>query len=598
MYQLKRTVPLARSQAALVLVFLLVWSYPISSTPLQTLNTQDGPISVNLGDVFQKGANKIEPFDLSTMPSLPQGYQALNGKGYLITTAAVASGPYVVYCRVPSVTNEDDFNNLRIFHAEPDTFDPDSPVWIDRTARPEDAPAPSFSNKTINAGTEELGVFVIARLLQKIPPSTAVADLVVAATASPESVTVPSNVTYKVTVTNKGPEPATNVGAIEDLNSCHLVSATPSQGSCKQTRGRMYCKLGNLAVGAATTITVIVRPLEDLRFHPDGSWFSNFVRVAGSEKDSDTENNMVEARVLIFPGSNLPPTLTIENPKRDPLFREPMFVGPADIMIETVAIDTDGTISKVEFYDNGQPLGPGTSVDGKKFVLTARNLSFGRHWLEAFATDNSGARGSSTGTGILVNGSANVRIVNPKEGSLISPGTQVTITVRAKHPSGVIRKVELLRNDVSLGDATLVAADEYALTLDKTRRSIYTLTAVATDDSGIDTVSSPIVFRVSSRPVAVIVNPAAGTQFSTPTNLSVKVRATESGAFVTKVEFYANDRLIGTETETVGAATFMLTWRDVQEGDYLLKAVAIDEIGVTGESPIVKIKVINRVVKQ
>ena len=52
---------------------------------------QDGPVSVNLGDVYRKGEIKIDPYDLNTMPRLPAGYVPLNDKGYLITTTAAAS---------------------------------------------------------------------------------------------------------------------------------------------------------------------------------------------------------------------------------------------------------------------------------------------------------------------------------------------------------------------------------------------------------------------------------------------------------------------------------------------------------------------------
>src|SRR6266851_8637183 len=163
----------------------------VVSTASTKVAPQDGPVSVNLGDVYKKGEIKIEPYELTSLPSLPAGYAALNNKGYRITTTALASGPYVVYFSAASVTDEDAFNDLRIFHAEPDTFDPDAPMWVDRTSSSPGAPAPDFSNKTINASSEELGVFVIGKLVQKIPPSTAIADLAVTCKGSPDHVTAP-----------------------------------------------------------------------------------------------------------------------------------------------------------------------------------------------------------------------------------------------------------------------------------------------------------------------------------------------------------------------------------------------------------------------
>ena len=113
----------------------------------------DGPLSVNLGEVFKKGNIKIENADVSSLPSLPRGYSAMPQMAYRITTDAEAVGPYTVVFGVPSVSDEQVFDSLRIFHAEPDEFDPDSQVWVDRTANGNDAPAPDFSRKTIAAYT-------------------------------------------------------------------------------------------------------------------------------------------------------------------------------------------------------------------------------------------------------------------------------------------------------------------------------------------------------------------------------------------------------------------------------------------------------------
>jgi hypothetical protein len=112
----------------------------------QTLAQQstDGPVSVNLGHVFRNGNVKIEGAGLTTLPPLPQGYVALNNKAYRITTDAEALGPYTVTFKVSSITDEEVFRNLRIFHAETDKFDPDSLFWIDRTAIDPNAPAHDF----------------------------------------------------------------------------------------------------------------------------------------------------------------------------------------------------------------------------------------------------------------------------------------------------------------------------------------------------------------------------------------------------------------------------------------------------------------------
>ncbi len=42
----------------------------------------DGPISVDLGEVFNRAPIKIEDVELAKLPALPRGYAALNNKAY------------------------------------------------------------------------------------------------------------------------------------------------------------------------------------------------------------------------------------------------------------------------------------------------------------------------------------------------------------------------------------------------------------------------------------------------------------------------------------------------------------------------------------
>ncbi|MBN2593636.1 MAG: CHRD domain-containing protein [Sedimentisphaerales bacterium] len=82
------------------------------------------------------------------------------------------------------------------------------------------------------------------------------------------------------------------------------------------------------------------------------------------------------------------------------------FVSPGDVTIETTALDSDGTITKVEFFDNTTSLGSVTSVP----FASMYNLYAGTHSLTAVATDNNGATATSEQVTINVN---TVPIENP-----------------------------------------------------------------------------------------------------------------------------------------------------------------------------------------
>src|SRR5690349_17573494 len=174
--------PVLRRLSLSVLLIISAISYAASNSSHRSAQKQsDGLVKVEMGDVFERGETKIEEVDLATLPSLPSGFAPLNGKAYRVTTAAVVSGQYDAIFKVNSVADEQSFNNLRVMHVEPDEFDPDSFVWIDRTAASEHhAPARDFRQRTIVGHSEELdgGVFMVARMVRKIEAN---ADLEVAA---------------------------------------------------------------------------------------------------------------------------------------------------------------------------------------------------------------------------------------------------------------------------------------------------------------------------------------------------------------------------------------------------------------------------------
>jgi uncharacterized repeat protein (TIGR01451 family) len=102
-----------------------------------------------------------------------------------------------------------------------------------------------------------------ALLLAPTAPSAPgdIADLSVTKTDNPDPVTVGGALTYTATVTNLGPQEATNV-VLEDRMppQSDFVSATASAGKCEDKGTRITCELGKLAKDATVTVTIVVRP--------------------------------------------------------------------------------------------------------------------------------------------------------------------------------------------------------------------------------------------------------------------------------------------------------------------------------------------------
>src|SRR4029077_1607123 len=86
-----------------------------------------------------------------------------------------------------------------------------------------------------------------------------VANLSITKTANPATVTLGTNVTYTITVTNGGPSSSTGVIFTDPLPAgLTLVSATPSQGTCNGTT-TISCSLGTLAVGASASASIVAK---------------------------------------------------------------------------------------------------------------------------------------------------------------------------------------------------------------------------------------------------------------------------------------------------------------------------------------------------
>jgi uncharacterized repeat protein (TIGR01451 family) len=87
------------------------------------------------------------------------------------------------------------------------------------------------------------------------------ANLSITKSGSPNPVIVNQQLTYTVTVTNIGPDSATNVVVTDTLPAGAIFgSATPDQGSCNEALGVVTCNLGTITAGNSVIITIIITP--------------------------------------------------------------------------------------------------------------------------------------------------------------------------------------------------------------------------------------------------------------------------------------------------------------------------------------------------
>ena len=120
----------------------------------------------------------------------------------------------------------------------------------------------------------------------------AAADLSITLSDSPDPVIEHQNLTYTISVTNRGPSSATGV-AVTDVLPAGVTfgSATASQGSCSGT-SLVTCSIGTLAKNAIATVTIVVSASAP-------GTLSDTASVAGSEVDLNPSDNTATASTQV-----------------------------------------------------------------------------------------------------------------------------------------------------------------------------------------------------------------------------------------------------------------------------------------------------------
>ena len=242
---------------------------------------------------------------------------------------------------------------------------------------------------------------------------TSVADLAVSSSLSLNPVTVDSNLTCSLTVTNIGPSPATGVTVSNSLPAgASLVSVS---AGCTNIGGILICNVGTLAAGAGVSLSYVVTPTA---LGP----ISATASVSANEADPITANNSTTADG------------TVEAPKA------PFIVGSSPIT------DVDGDIVTVTLKGHG--------------TMEIRVLGGDAHSgpIDQIVLTGTDAKSALTIQVKKVRGGVGDGLVNI--GSIVSDGDLKSITGKAVNLTGAGIQV-----GGSLGSVTLHAMTRTSLTV-------------------------------------------------------------------------------------------------------------------------------------
>ena len=188
------------------------------------------------------------------------------------------------------------------------------------------------------------------------------------------------------------------------------------------------------------------------------------------------------------------PTISITSPQGGA-----SFISPASITFVAVAEDSDGYISKVEFFNSSVKLAERTSIP---YTFTWTGVNEGSYSITAIATDNLNAKTVSTPVtvvverpGTSVNQLPVVMIISPEKESDNKKNDNITFEIHAMDPDGSISHVELRNGNYTLAEFT---ETPYVFTWHNVDTGTYHKSSIATDNRGAMSVSPAIEIKVGS----------------------------------------------------------------------------------------------------
>src|SRR5262249_4700895 len=130
------------------------------------------------------------------------------------------------------------------------------------------------------------------------------------------------------------------------------------------------------------------------------------------------------------------PTVTITSP---PSPQTILALG-SNFTLSASASDSDGTVTKVEFFNGGQLL---ATVNAPPYTYNWQNIPLGSYAISAVATDNQGLT-SNPGTPRIINviEPPTVAITSPANNTVFASPANVTLVAQSSAPGDTILQVE------------------------------------------------------------------------------------------------------------------------------------------------------------
>ena len=279
----------------------------------------------------------------------------------------------------------------------------------------------------------------------------------------------PGSTTYGATMTIGTPDPA----AIQKVALVRLGAVTHSNN--------MEQRYIPLSFTAGATSLTATSPA-NANIAPPGIYMLFVVDANGVPS---------VARMVSVQGNSLP-VVSLTQPADGATF-----TAPASVSLAATASDTDGTVTKVEFFNGTTKLGEDTTAP---YSFTWSGVSGGTYTITARATDDVGGTATSAASHITVTASTNVppavSLTYPANGAIFPWKPTITLTATASDTDGTVTRVEFRDGTTLLGSDT---SAPYSFKWRNVPVGTHVLTARATDNAGAVTTSSQVSITVNRK---------------------------------------------------------------------------------------------------
>ena len=548
--------------------------------------------------------------DLKFKFELPVGYTVFNDLIYLVESEELYLTTSDITLRLPSARTKEIFDQLRILHPDFDPVEPKVPAWVDATVDGNSSNIrkllsesaikerlPDFKTKTLHAFSRTgSNVFVVALKDPAKARDSFTADLELTGVAPPK-VIEGALVTYRLKITNRGPDTATGI-FLEANPTFSFVSVDAGPGKCNESGQHVFCKFPNLEKDRSVEFKIVERsewnryPFTDsFENKPFTPKFTKQITVVAKERDPEHENSELRLTTEVYQDQNQPPVVELVSPTEFQLLPGPT----ASVPIRVKASDPDGFIKKVEVL-SAKNLAEATLDPDGEYDLIYKDAGYGRHRPIIRATDNQGRFTTIPGPEFFVNGPARVEIISPRAGTVVKQSDgELTVTVHATSASAPLKKVSLRNWD---REVRAIGNDTFVLELKRCYRRC-PLYAVAIDENGVETRSDYLELIIASTPVTKLAwsDGQYVREFEAGKPLKVDAVTLMSSAHyeiqyeapLRKVEFFVDGHLVCTDNEPRSRSSYSeCVWRP-SPGRYKLHAVTTDVDGMVGKSEVIEV---------